>query len=176
MNNNTGLLQLYTGDGKGKTTAAVGLLVRATGTGLRTLLVQFLKGRDSGELCSLQALGVPVWRCASTERFVFQMNDEELAACKRETQSCFERIREAVASGDYDVVALDEVLDAAGLGLVDEQALVDLVKTRPSHTEMVLTGRNPCAALCEMADYISEIRAVKHPYQKGVCARAGIEY
>lgn len=174
--NNTGLLHLYLGEGKGKTTAAVGLVTRAQGAGLRPLLVQFLKGRQSGELASMQKLGVPVCRVAQTEQFLFQMDAEELAACKREYASCFAQAKEALLCGDYDVVVLDEVLDATTAGLVDEQELLETLRQRPPHVEVVLTGRQACGELRDMADYISEICAVKHPYQKGIAARQGIEY
>lgn len=174
--NNTGLLHLYLGDGKGKTTAAVGLLTRAQGAGLRPLLVQFLKGRQSSELVSMKKLGVPVCRAAQTEQFLFQMDAQELAACKQEYASCFAQAKQALLCGDYDVVVLDEVLDAAAAGLVEEQELLEALRKRPPHVEVVLTGRQACAELCNMADYISEIYAVKHPYQKGMAAREGIEY
>lgn len=171
-----GLLHLYIGDGKGKTTAAVGLCVRAAGAGLRTVLFQFLKGQNSGELASLAQLGIPVHRTDEVKKFIPYMEPQELDACKKSHNACFALAKQALAGGEYDLIAMDEVLDAVATGMVDEQELLAALKGRAANTEVVLTGRGPCDELRALADYISDVQAVKHPYTKGVAARYGIEY
>ena len=175
-NSKLGLLHLYIGDGKGKTTAAVGLCVRAKGAGLRPVLFQFLKGQSTCELVSLEKLGIPVFRTEDVKKFIPYMTPEELSSCKESHNSCFALAKQALQSGEYDLIAMDEVLDAVGTGMVEERALLEALRARAPHTEVVLTGRGPCDELREMADYISDVHAVKHPYTKGITARYGIEY
>ena len=174
-----GLVHAYTGDGKGKTTASVGLCVRAAGRGLRVLFCQFLKGRSSGELASLEKLGVTIMRMQDPEaqvKFTFQMTEEELNESRRQHAELLARAKAAAQAGEYDLVVLDESIVTVSIGLLEESALCDLIAHKSSGTELVMTGRGLPPALAERCDYISEIVMRKHPYEKGVQARRGIEY
>jgi len=171
-----GLVHIYTGDGKGKTTAAIGLLVRACGAGMRTLFCQFLKGRDTAELAPLRAMGVEVLRTEEVKKFVAFMDEAEKKACVKSHEVCYNKVKSKILSGEYGLVVLDEAMAAMRLGLLDEEDLADLIRTRPRGVELVLTGRDAPDAILSLADYVSDIRAVKHPYERGVQARRGIEY
>ena len=172
----SGLVHLYCGDGKGKTTAAVGLSVRAAGSGLRVLFVQFLKSRPSGEIAVLSALAnVRVLRGKEGTAFSFQMTDEQKRATREmHDRNLAEAVRAAKA-GECDLLVLDEAVGALNRGRVDGELLRSLVREKPEALELVLTGRNPPEDLAEMADYVSEIRKVKHPFDRGIGARTGIE-
>lgn len=169
-----GLTHIYTGDGKGKTTAAVGLAVRAVGDGFRVLLVQFLKGRKTGELEPLEKLGVEIVRAQNVVKFIPQMTPEEFAQCKDSHESCLKAAKNA--AGKYGLIILDEVIGAVQTGMIGAEELLNFVKTKPEELELVLTGRDAPPELLALADYVSEIRCVRHPYEKGVPARKGIEY
>lgn len=168
-----GLVHIYTGDGKGKTTAAVGLACRAAGAGKKVLLVQFLKGSETGELASLRTLGVHIVR-SDVKKFIPYMTAEEKDDCRGKQQDCLRAARESAAG--YDLVILDECIGAAAMHMVEEAELVEFVRGKPPETELVLTGRDAPPALVALADYVSDIRCVKHPYDKGVPARKGVEY
>ena len=181
-----GLIHIYTGDGKGKTTAALGLILRASGRGLKVVLGQFLKGRETGELHTLSLLpGVTVFRGKPLTKFSFQMNEQEKADVLQshnefiqELQSHNEFIQELASycrQEETDLLVLDEVIGACGTHLLDESLLIDFLKHKPEHLEVVMTGRNPSAELLELADYVSEICKRKHPFDKGIPAREGIE-
>lgn len=170
-----GHLQLYVGTGKGKTTAALGLCLRAAGAGLRIYFGQFLKPPRSSEVRTLQ------------ERFSDQIAYEALgpfrfipkAPTPQEKQTAREglrRIEAVLSSGKYDLVVGDEALTAVSAGLFSETDLTLLAAARPSDVELVLTGREAGPALVEMADLVTEMRAVKHYFDRGVKARPGIEY
>jgi len=172
-----GLIHLYTGDGKGKTTAALGLGLRAVGRGLRVLVVQFLKSSPTGELEAISRLAplYRVYRGSNTPKFTWQMDDSERAE-SRETQTQILGVAEAeVAAQGCDLLVLDEILGALDAGLVDLERVVILVRNKPATLELVLTGRNAPVELVALADYVSEIRCAKHPFQNGVGARVGIE-
>lgn len=176
MAGTTGLVHIYTGDGKGKTTAAIGQLVRAAGAGWRGLYCQFLKGRDTSELEPLRKLGVDILRTGEVLRFVWEMSDDEKKECVKSHQLCYNKMKTAVLAGEYDLVVLDEVMAAMELGFLEEEEIESLLRERPAGTEMILTGRNAPEGLIALADYVSEIRAVRHPYERGIAARRGIEY
>lgn len=169
-----GCVHIYCGDGKGKTTCVMGLAVRAAGRGKKVLLYQFLKDNGSGERNILDSLpGVTVIPGAKMDRFTFQMNEEELSALHKANDAVLERITEMAPA--YDMVVLDESVYAIGKGLLTEEKLIAFLKKRPASLEVVLSGRNPSKALKEQADYISEIRKVKHPFDRGLSSRIGIE-
>ena len=166
-----GLIHIYCGDGKGKTTAATGLAVRAAGCGMKVLLVQFLKGQETGELRALAHIpGITVLRGKASEKFTFQMDEREL----QQTYDLLTAVEQARA-GACDLLVLDEVMGALSCQLIDEDLLRSLVEQKPERLELVMTGRNPPDWLIEAADYVSEIKKVKHPYDRGVSARRGIE-
>ncbi len=169
-----GLTHIYTGNGKGKTTAAMGLAVRAKGAGCRVLVTQFLKGQETSELEPLRQLGIEVRRTEEIKKFIPYMTPEERENCQRDCIELFEYVQNSVKEQRYDLIIMDEVLDAVGSGMIPDQSLLDLVDSQ-GHTELVLTGRNPSKELQERADYITLMEAQKHPYEKGVQARLGIE-
>ncbi len=175
---NVGLVHIYTGDGKGKTTAAVGLGVRAWGRGLNVCMFQFLKGSDSGELNALKSFepGFVVKRGRKIDKFTWNMSPDEKQQAKEFTEELFSEAVKSAMSGELDLLILDEVMGAISNGFVAVDDVLALIKNRPQKVEMVLTGRNAPAGLVAAADYVSEIRAVKHPMEKGVTAREGIEY
>lgn len=173
----TGLIHIYCGDGKGKTTAAVGLSIRCAGHGIPVLFTQFLKNGDSGELCILDTIpSVHVEKCPEKMGFTFQMDEEQKKAASACLSEYFGKIRHLSETGAYGLLILDEILDACGSGLLDEEVMADFLENRPDSLEVVLTGRNPSEKISGMADYISEIRKIKHPYDRGMAAREGIEY
>lgn len=171
-----GLIHIYCGDGKGKTTAAMGLALRCSGHGNRVLIVQFLKSRPTGELKSLALIpNIEVMRGKETTKFTFQMTDEEKAAVLREHLAMFAKVQEKCRNEKIDLLILDEVIGAVNTGVFDINVLVDFLKNKSQEMEVVLTGRNPVPVLVEMADYVSEICKRKHPFEKGIPARTGIE-
>ncbi|WP_294499356.1 cob(I)yrinic acid a,c-diamide adenosyltransferase [uncultured Gemmiger sp.] len=168
----SGLVHLYCGDGKGKTTAAMGLALRALGAGLRVTIVQFLKDGQSAELAPLRALGAAVYAGEPGMKFVFQMTEAEKAAARAEQNAL---LRAALAE-PCDLLVLDEACAAAALGMVEEPLLKTAVLDRPAGREVCLTGRDPAPWLTAAADYITEMQCVRHPYDRGVPARRGIEF
>lgn len=175
-----GLIHIYCGDGKGKSTAAAGLAVRAAGRGYRVLMVRFLKTDDSGEVSVLQSIpGVTLAPCDRTFGFTFRMTPEEKKEAAAYYQQRFldicRQVREE-GENQADLLILDEILAAVTTGMVNEADVIRFLKEKPDHLEVVLTGRNPSERLVELADYVSEIQAVKHPFTEGVSAREGIEF
>lgn len=171
-----GLVHIYCGEGKGKTTCSVGLTVRASGYGLNVLFMQFLKSGDSSELKVLRSLdGIEVLGTKPIKKFSFQMTPEEKQETKDVNAQQFNDMVKMLSEKHYDMLVLDEILGSIEAELFDEQILVDFLKNRPEKLEVVLTGRYPTDELVELADYVSRIDKVKHPYDKGIPARAGIE-
>ncbi|HIS68918.1 MAG TPA: cob(I)yrinic acid a,c-diamide adenosyltransferase [Candidatus Gallacutalibacter stercoravium] len=172
-----GLIHIYCGDGKGKTTATVGLCVRAAGHGRRVLFVQFLKGDTSGERAALSALpGVTVAPCPHEIKFTFQMNPQEKQEAGRLWSDQLRRAVQACREEPYDLLVLDEIFDAVATGMVQEEELLAFLRGKPRGLEVALTGRAPGQAFLQLADYVSQVQMVKHPYERGVPAREGIEY
>jgi len=172
-----GLIHIYTGDGKGKTTAALGLALRAAGRGKRVLFVQFLKGSQTGELLSLKKLpNVTVLRPENDYGFYFQLSDAQKAALCKEHERLLNAAFDAATLGTCDLLILDEVIPAYTLGALDRIKLLELVSHKPEELELVLTGRDAPEELLQYADYITEMRCIRHPYEKGLPAREGVEY
>ena len=167
-----GLVHLYWGEGKGKTTAAMGLALRALGQGARVVIVQFLKGADTGEVPLLRQLGAEIYRGKAGQKFVFQMDEAEKAAA-RAVQN--ENLAAALAR-PADLLVLDEACAAWQLDMVDRALLERAVRERPAGQEVVLTGRAPAPWMEELADYSTEMRCCRHPYEKGIAARKGVEF
>jgi len=171
-----GLIEIYCGDGKGKTTACVGLTVRAAGRNFNIIFAQFLKGQSSGELVSLAKFpNVEVLRGMPITKFTFQMTEAEKKATLEGHLKLFAKIKEKISTKKIDILVLDEVIGAVNTGLFPLAALVDFLKHKPATLEVVLSGREPAKELVDLADYVSEIKMVKHPYTKGIQARLGIE-
>lgn len=170
-----GLVQVYTGTGKGKTTAALGLGLRAAGHGFHVFLLQFMKGDpDYGELKALAHQPHVTFRQCGLPTFVErgQPSPEDL----RLAAEGMRLAREILEAGDHDVVILDEINVAVDFGLVPEEEVLDLVRSRPTHVELVLTGRYAPPGILAAADLVSEMRSLRHPFQKGIPARRGIEH
>ena len=168
----TGLLHLYYGDGKGKTTAAMGLALRALGSGKRVAVLQFLKGGQSGEIPLLEQLGAKLYRGKAGQKFVFQMNDAE----KAETRTLQNANLAAAMAEPADLLVLDEAGSAWELDMVDKALLQQAVLQRPAGQECVLTAHAAPQWMLDAADYVTEMKCLRHPYQKGIAARKGIEY
>lgn len=172
----TGLIHIYCGDGKGKTTASLGLTLRCAGRGGRILFTQFLKDRPTGELAALTKIpSITVMRGKGIQKFTFQMTPAELAEAKKVQERLFDDIVAACQRQRPDMLVLDEILPACSLGLLDEKKVLQFLATKPPKLEVVMTGRNPSQALLDQADYVSEICKRKHPFDKGIPARVGIE-
>ena len=167
------MIHIYTGDGKGKTTAACGMALRAAGRGMRVLVVQFLKSGNSGEICAFENFSGITVMSAETKGFLWDMSEEEKQETKSEHEKLFKTAAERAL--DFDVVVFDEILGAISAGMIDETKVIEFLKTGPE-LEIVLTGRDASEKLIELADYVSEIKCIKHPMEKGVPARRGIEY
>lgn len=167
-----GLVHLYYGDGKGKTTAAMGLAMRALGCGLRVTVVQFLKNGKSGELAPLAQLGAKIFSGPETMKFVSRMTAEEKAEFRKAQTANLQVALETPC----DLLILDEACAAWRLQMVEEGLLLSAVQERPEGREIVLTGREPADWMLDIADYSTEMCCHGHPYRKGITARRGIEY
>lgn len=169
-----GRIHLYIGDGKGKTTAAVGLCVRAAGRGLAVVFCQFLKDNESGERTCLRLLpGVSVVEGEPVRGFYPFMPPEKQDMVRKSEREKFE---DAVRlAQNARLLVLDEAVGALKLGVLDMQRVLDFLQSRPANLEVVLTGREPDDKLLAMADYISDIRCIRHPYDKKATPRKGIE-
>jgi len=171
-----GLVQIYTGDGKGKTTAALGLAMRAVGHGFRVYIIQFMKGKGGyGELeglkrlqpeCQIEHFGAQGW----------VHKGENLEDHIQEVRKAFIRTQEIIISGEWDIIILDEILNAIWFELIPESDVLGLVNQKPPNVELVLTGRNASKVLIERADLVTEMVQRKHPFEQGIMARVGIEY
>ena len=171
-----GLIHVYTGDGKGKTTASLGLAIRAAGRGFKVVMVQFLKSSDTGELKIIEKIpNFEVHRFERPRGFFWTLNDIEKIELQEDMNIAIDFVRQRLQTGDCDMLILDEVMGSIKNNLIDLDMLVDLLKNKKSHIEVVLTGRNVPDKIVEIADYVSEINAIKHPFEKGISARRGIE-
>ena len=169
-----GLVQVYTGNGKGKTTAALGLALRAVGNGLKVLMVQFMKGTSSGELEAAQRLS-PFLTIIKAGREGFIFKGEIDPVDLKLAEEGFLLAKKAIEDREYDIVILDEINMAVDFGLIPLSDLLQLVDSKPVTVELVLTGRNAKPELLEKADLVTEMVERKHYYAKGVPARKGIE-
>lgn len=170
------MIHVYHGDGKGKTTAAMGLALRMLAAG-RRIVVQFLKDGESGEARLLAGhFGVPVFAGKASDKFTWSMTSEELAATRELHDGNLASALAELEGAQEGLLVLDEALDALSKGFVDE-ALVDLALDMSARgIEVALTGRAPSRKIVDKADYITEMRCEKHPYAQGICAREGVEY
>jgi len=176
--NEKGFIHVYYGDGKGKTTAALGLALRAAGCGKNVVVVQFLKNWSCGEHSSIEALpnltlflGKP-----AGGKFVHEMNGMEKHNTKVSQDESLKKAIDLIKKGQCDVLILDEVIDAHRLGVLDASMFNSLIYHKPDSLELVITGHNPDEKLLERADYVTEMVKRKHPYDEGVSARHGIEF
>lgn len=170
-----GLVHIYCGDGKGKTTAAIGLAVRAAGAGKRVVFTQFFKDGSSSEIGILRGIkNIRVMHCRTVRGFWKRMDaGQREQACRDYTRLLAQVLEEAE---NADLLVLDEVISACNHGAVSEGAVTDFLRSRPEELEVVLTGRDPSDALLELADYVTQMGKIRHPYDRGIAARKGIEF
>jgi cob(I)alamin adenosyltransferase len=168
-----GYIQVYTGDGKGKTTCAIGLSVRAAGAGLKILIVQFIKAGDYSEVKALRQLSDHITlKQFGKGRFIKgKPSPEDIKAAKEGLTF----IQQAIASGEYDVLVLEEANVAITCGILQLEDILDIMKNKPEDLELVITGRGADPKIIEKADLVTEMKEIKHYYHKGVQARVGIE-
>lgn len=169
-----GLIHIYCGDGKGKTTASVGLAVRAAGAGKKVLFVQFFKNGTSSELKVLRE-HMEVLFCETQYGFFKNMDADTRERAGKDYSALLETAL-AKAGEDLGLLVLDEAISACNHRMISEERVLDFLKNKPEQLEVVLTGRDPSAALLEAADYVTEMRKQKHPFDTGIKARKGIEY
>lgn len=171
---NKGFVQVYTGNGKGKTTAALGLAFRAMGYGMKVYIGQFMKGQRYGELESAKRFS----DCLKIEQFgenTFVHIDNPEPKDIENARRGLLKVREAMNSGHYDIVVADEIITAVHYKLISEDEVLSLIKEKPENVELVLTGRYATQRIIESADLVTEMKEIKHYFQKGILARDGIE-
>lgn len=165
-----GIIQVYTGDGKGKTTAAIGQLVRAHGAGLNVALIQFLKGVYSGELNVLKYLRIPFWQFGTGEFIIDKPSTRDIDLAREGLKKAEELFE------DYDLLVLDELSYLLTCNIIPMEDIIDLLERKPDHLELVLTGREMPKQVLSIASLVTRMEKVKHPYDEGINARKGIEY
>ena len=172
------MIQVYTGDGKGKTTAAIGLAVRAAGRGQRVAIIQFLKEnkRGTGEAAGIRRSMLPIELKQFGEDLMGEVTDEKRARVAGRVAEGFAYAEKCLAKDRFDVVILDEISHIIAQGLVTETSVLDLARGKPADVELILTGRDMPQSLVDAADLVTEMRNVKHPYDNGFAARPGVEY
>lgn len=171
--NTRGLIQVYTGDGKGKTTAALGLALRAVGQGMKVIIIQFIKGdRTCGEhLFAAQYHPFDIIQLNTGDSFA-----QTLKELRSTTKQSFALAEKTILGSGYDVVILDEIFVAVNKGLVNTDQILSLMSRKPESVELILTGRGAPKEIMEQADLVTEMVAIKHPFTKGITARRGMEY
>lgn len=171
------MIHIYFGDGKGKTSAAAGLTARAAGHSMKVMFVQFLKSEGSGERLSLEMLeSVTLTPCPQELKFTTEMDEHEKQQTAMMFRGLFERSVSAALSQRYDMIVLDEIFDVINEGMLSESEVFEFIANAPSSMEIVMTGHNPKERFIDAADYVTEFKKVKHPYDNGVAGRKGIEY
>ena len=167
-----GLVHVYTGEGKGKTTAGMGLLLRALGRGMNVKVIQLFK-RDTGEQFFFEDSSVKYSQFKPLHPFFKSYSKDEVDSLKEEFIKFWKNIIEDL---DYDILLMDEIGPGIAWGVIDEQLILDLIKNKPEKMELILTGRDIPLSIMEKADYVTEMSKIKHPYEKGILARKGIEF
>jgi len=170
-----GLIHIYCGDGKGKTTAAIGLAVRAAGAGKKVVFTQFFKDGSSSEIKVLQGVeNIQILHCNTVRGFWKRMTDAQKARASADYTQLFSDVTRLAM--DADLLVLDEIIAACNHGAVTEVVVADFLRSKPERLEVVLTGRNPSEHLLRLADYVTQMQKSKHPYDRGIAARKGIEF
>lgn len=171
-----GLTHIYCGDGKGKTTASIGLAVRALGRGYRVVFLQFLKWQETGEVSVLSSFpSVTVIRGTELpHKFTWSLNEEEKALLRQKHNEMFEKAT-SLCSSEKCLLVMDELVGTYDMDLIDRNMVLEFLQRKPEGLEVAMTGRNPAEELVALADYVSEVRKIKHPMDRGIIARDGIE-
>jgi cob(I)alamin adenosyltransferase len=176
MTERRGLVLVYTGHGKGKTTAAFGLVVRALGRGMRAGMVQFIKGKwKTGERMFAESLPSANFSL-HVMGLGFTWESDDLSKDKAAAAAAWETARAMIAGGEHDVVVLDEITYCFHYGFLELESVLEALRARPAHVHVVLTGRNAPEELVALADLVTEMKPVKHPYEKGVPAQIGVDF
>ncbi|HIX77460.1 MAG TPA: cob(I)yrinic acid a,c-diamide adenosyltransferase [Candidatus Fusicatenibacter merdavium] len=176
MERETGCVHIYCGDGKGKTTCGMGLCVRAAGYGYRVLIYQFMKDNTTSERSAMEKIPeITFVPGLKQEKFSFQMTEQEKRERKQFYEEKFLEVTRKAEQEKYDVLFLDEIIYTIRAGLFDEEVLLWWLGEKPEHLEVILTGQDPGEKLIACADYVSELKKVKHPFDRGLAARGGIE-
>ena len=171
------MLQIYYGNGKGKTTATVGIAVRAAGAGMNVIFMQFLKDGTSSEISILNKLeNITVTACKSCDSFLYSMNDEQKKTVRSQHDEMLKTACTELKSGTVDMVILDEAIDAYDMGMLCREAVERMIDEYADSAEIIMTGHSLPEFFIEKAGYITETTAVKHPFNDGISARKGIEY
>ena len=171
-----GLMHIYHGDGKGKTTAAVGLAVRAAGAGMRVAFIQFMKDGTSAELDVLKRIErIEVYAIKNTYGFTWNMSEDNRIHLRMQNDKAVKAMIKAVKEELYEMLVVDEMMSAYQGGFVDKTSVLELMQLCKGTIELVFTGRNPAKEILDRADYITEMKNERHPYEKGIIARVGIE-
>ena len=177
MDDEKGLVILYTGEGKGKTTAALGIVLRAVGYKKKCLIVQFGKAWFTGELVGIKMLAPYVKIIQGGKGFLNILGDKvPLKKHKQAAKEAFGILYKAVVSDKWDIVVADEIIGSAAAGVLPEEKVVRLIKDKPERLDLILTGHNGSKRLIKMADLVTEMREIKHPFQKGIFAKKGIDF
>lgn len=172
-----GCIHIYCGEGKGKTTAALGLLLRASGAGFKVIFVQFFKTWKTSELAAIEKLdGVTVLRGALPKGFTWDWSEEQRESAFAEHNRIFNEAIYLCGNGENTLLICDELVGAFANGFVDKENVMAFLRGKPPALEVVMTGRNPEPCLMALADYVSEIKKIKHPMDRGLEARKGIEF
>ena len=178
-----GLIHIYCGDGKGKSTAAIGLTIRAVGSGMKVIFSQFMKNNNSSEIQILKGIdNVTIAHTKNSFGFPFQMTDEEKQSAKNEYRELFHYVTELARakcmenSMNLVLLVMDELISAYNLDFVESDIVLNFLETKPKNLEVVMTGREPNEKLKELASYISYIQMEKHPFEQGIPSRRGIEW
>lgn len=171
------MIHVYYGDGKGKTTAAVGLAARAAGSNMKVLFVQFLKTEFSGERHTLSHTeNVTLTFCPFELKFTFEMDEKEKLQAAKVFKGIFDSSVTTALTDRYDMVILDEIFDVINNEMISEAEVFEFVANAPVSMEIIMTGHNPPERFIEAADYVTEFKKIKHPYDKGITGRIGIEF
>ncbi|ENZ01908.1 cob(I)yrinic acid a,c-diamide adenosyltransferase [Clostridium thermobutyricum] len=173
-----GLVQIYTGNGKGKTTAAIGQGIRAYGNGLKVKMLQFLKGGYTGELKTIEELGenFKIYRFETKKDFVWNLNEEQIELLKKEIRMGYNFILERLEKNDTDVLIIDEIMGVLKNKFLTEEEVLYIIENKPENMEIIMTGRNVPDKIAEKADLVTEMKMIKHYYEKGIPSRKGIEF
>jgi cob(I)alamin adenosyltransferase len=171
-----GFIHIYYGDGKGKTTTSMGLAIRAAGYGMKVLIYQFMKNNKTSERNILDTItNITIINGLEEEKFSFQMTEEEKKEHKKFYTTRFKEVTNIAVKENYDMLVMDEIIYTLRAGLLEEEIVLDFLDSKPKSLEVVLTGNGPSERLIEAADYVSEIKKIKHPFDQGISARYGIE-